>query len=143
MDRQRITAQLGCGALILVIIAAYLGATAGTERLRAPAEGAAEPQPLPPIFREGNLVTMVSLQTTGVTGSPVMRVLDVRGTWVQLRVDVETSAPRLEGYAGAGEEQRSQMIESLKNSTMSGDWWINLAVTDLIWSEFDPSQTSP
>lgn len=140
MDRQRITAQLGCGALILVVIAAYIGATAGSDRPRPPAEGATSA--LPPIFHEGNLVTMVSLQTTGVSGSPVMRVLDVRGTWVQLRVDIEASAPRLEGYAAATEEERAQMIGSLTNSTMSGDWWINLAVTDLIWSEFDPGGAS-
>ena len=132
MDSGRITAQLGCGALLLVIVAAYVGAVAGTEGIRP---GAGRANTLPPMFREGNLVVMSTGQGRP-PGVPVMRVLAVSGTWVKLRIDLDASAARARATGEAPDDEDADIRLYFEIYPLQGDWWVNTAVTDTAWSEY-------
>lgn len=132
----QLTAQLGCGALILVIIAAYIGAMAGTDRVRSAGTTDSTAPALPSIFRPDKLVMMGITETGGQTPVPVLRVVEVKGTWVKFRVDVDASVTRLRPYANASEEERAKLRENYAQSAIEGEWWLNLAASTVTWAEY-------
>jgi hypothetical protein len=104
--------------------------------MRSATVGATAPAKLPPIFREGNLVLMGTTEMAGQTPVPVLRVVEVNGTWVRLRVDIDASVSRLSQYANANDEDKERLRANYARNTIPGEWWLNLAASSISWSEY-------
>jgi hypothetical protein len=144
---QRLTAELGCGALILVIIAAFIGASAGMERSRSRTQATVTPT-IPSIFREGNLVARMTPSQT-VLPRLVYEVVDTEGTWVKLEFDANASLSLLAQMSPPGQEnlspedreaffdpEKNPLVASVNMKT-GGEWWLNTATTTDLWQKVE------